>query len=158
MSKFDRTFWLTLEREMDGIPHPCCCFPITEQEMEKIEEFRFMSEAGRSRRVNKLWRTKPIVRTGRFRKADPKPMPECVVCFNPMPIMYCHGSNCFRQDGVICKTCNNGMCDNCCEAYMNSNDFDSDYKRDNTGEYADGYDMDVFIPCPMCRDINTYCI
>lgn len=69
---------------------------------------------------------------------------ECVVCEKQEEIY---------SIGFKCKTCKNSMCRQCCCEYSIANPNKFAFEGDETG-----YAVDIFIPCPMCRTINAFCV
>ena len=67
-------------------------------------------------------------------------MKECVVCYENTD---------WRNIGIRCRTCKNGMCEKCCCEYSLANKFEC--KGDETG-----YGGEEYMPCPICRTINTH--
>lgn len=78
------------------------------------------------------------------KKEAPKEKIQCVVC---------EEQKATYSIGFKCKTCKNSMCQVCCCEYHIANPNKFDFEGDETG-----YAVDIFIPCPMCRTINAFCV
>jgi hypothetical protein len=65
---------------------------------------------------------------------------KCVVCDEDKPDI-----------GFKCKTCKNNMCQVCCCEYDIANPNKFRVEGDETG-----YALDIFVPCPVCRTINSF--
>ena len=69
---------------------------------------------------------------------------QCVVC-EEQKAMY--------SIGFKCKTCKNSMCQVCCCEYSTANEGKFKYEGDETG-----CAVDIYVPCPICRTINSFCV
>lgn len=72
----------------------------------------------------------------------PIEMHQCVVCEEQKAVY---------SIGFKCKTCKNSMCQVCCCEYSTANKGKFKYEGDETG-----YAVDIYVPCPICRTINSF--
>ena len=82
------------------------------------------------------------IRRQKFLNRPPEEKIQCVVCEEPKATY---------SIGVKCKTCKNSMCQVCCCEYSLANEDKFKSVSDETG-----YAVDIFIPCPICRTINSF--